>query len=104
MLMNNILITLEETKTQLVTRIDAIERDFKKGRSPDFTEHMTESENDEVLNEVCHEAQAELHQVNAALISIANGEYGHCIKCRKKIAGERLKALPYTNTCINCAQ
>ncbi|MFB1016184.1 MAG: DnaK suppressor protein [Alteromonadaceae bacterium] len=104
MLMNNILITLEEKKTQLVTRIDAIERDFKKGRSPDFTEHMTESENDEVLKGICQEAQAELRQVNAALISIENGEYGHCVQCAEKIAVGRLKALPYTNTCINCAQ
>jgi len=101
---NDISIMLKEKKAQLITRINAIQQDFKKGRPANFIGQRTESENDEVLNEVCHEAQAELHQVNAALISIANGEYGHCIKCRKKIAGERLKALPYTNTCINCAQ
>ena len=104
MLINDILIRLQEKKVELINRIDAIEHDFKKGRSADFTEQISESENDEVLKGICQEAQAELRQVNAALISIENGEYGHCVQCAEKIAVGRLKALPYTNTCINCAQ
>tara|TARA_B110000091_G_C13427717_1_gene314757 strand:- start:164 stop:478 length:315 start_codon:yes stop_codon:yes gene_type:complete len=104
MLINDILIRLQEKKVELINRIDAIEHDFKKGRSADFTEQISESENDEVLNEISLEAQTELCQVSAALIRIENGEYGHCIECTEKIAVERLKVLPYTNTCINCAQ
>ncbi len=101
---NEILSALKDKKAQLITRIDAIERDFKKGRSADFAEQTTESENDEVLDEIHHEAKAELGQINEALVRIENDEYGVCAKCTEVIAIERLKALPYANTCISCAE
>jgi len=101
---NDIKNTLKNKQSQLMVRIDAIERDFKKGRSADFAEQTTESENDEVLDEIHHEAKSELRQITAALARIENDEYGVCIKCTETIANERLKALPYANTCISCAQ
>ena len=101
---NQIETTLKEKQSQLMVRIDAIERDFKKGRSADFAEQTTESENDEVLDEIHHEAKSELRQINAALKRIESDEYGICIKCNQDITTERLKALPYANTCISCAQ
>lgn len=100
---NTILMTLKEKQAQLINRIGAIERDFRKGRPADFAEQTSGSENDEVLDEIFHEAKAELRQVNAALVRIDNGEYGYCLKCSKRIAAERLKVLPYTNICINFA-
>jgi RNA polymerase-binding transcription factor DksA len=100
---NEILIKLKEKKAQLIKRIEAIEGDFKKGRSADFAEQTTECENDEVLDEIHHEAKTELHQIKAALLRIQNDDYGVCINCAEKIAVERLKALPYANTCIDCA-
>mgnify|MGYP000025751418 FL=1 len=104
MSINDIKNALKNKQSQLMVRIDAIESDFKKGRSADFAEQTTESENDEVLDEIHHEAKSELRQINAALARIENDEYGVCIKCTEAIATERLKALPYANTCISCAQ
>ncbi|MCJ8318894.1 MAG: TraR/DksA C4-type zinc finger protein [Colwellia sp.] len=101
---NDIKNALRNKQSQLMVRIDAIERDFKKGRSADFEEQTTESENNEVLDEIHHEAKSELRQINSALTQIENDEYGVCIKCTATIATERLKALPYANTCISCAQ
>ena len=95
--------TLKNKKEQLVTRISAIEADFKKGRSADFSEQTTESENDEVLDGIHHEAKAELKLVNEALQRIEQGDYGLCRQCQEPINRERLAALPYTDTCINCA-
>lgn len=102
---------LDELKTSLATkqqelkkRIVAIENDFKKGRSQDFAEQTTETENDQVLDEIHHEAKLELSQVNEALSRIDNGNYGRCEQCDELINPQRLNALPYTNTCINCAQ
>ncbi len=91
-------------KTQLVERIAAIEADLKKGRSQDFSEQTTESENDEVLDEIHHEAKIELSLVNQAIQRIEQNKYGSCSQCEEPINPERLTALPYTNTCINCAQ
>lgn len=99
-ILNNLL----EKRVELQRRVDAIEADFKKGRSSDFAEQTTENENNEVLNEIHHEAKLELQLVNQAIIRFENDEYGICSQCSEAIKPERLKVLPYTNTCINCAK
>ena len=95
--------TLKDKQVELTTRIAAIEADFKKGRSADFSEQTTESENDEVLDEIHHEAKEELSLVNNAISKLQQGNYGICESCEDDITPERLKALPYTTTCIKCA-
>ena len=72
-----ITILLENKLTQLTKRIAAIEANFHKGRSHNFSEQATETENDDVLDEIHHEAKKELTSVKSAL--------------------------PYTTKCINCA-
>ncbi|WP_206486150.1 TraR/DksA C4-type zinc finger protein [Thalassotalea sp. G2M2-11] len=96
--------SLLNKKAELSKRIAAIEADFKKGRSADFSEQTTESENDEVLDGIHHEAKVELSLISHALERIENGSYGVCEQCDEAIAQERLKAVPYTTTCIDCAQ
>jgi DnaK suppressor protein len=94
---------LNDKQSQLLTRIHAIEQDLQQGRSQDFAEQTTESENDQVLDEIYLEAKQELLQVNLALSKLAQGSYGICSKCAEPIAVERLHVLPYASTCINCA-
>ena len=101
---NQQLSTLLKTKQQeLSKRISAIEADFHKGRSQDFSEQATETENDGVLDEIHHEAKAELRLVNEALQRIDSGLYGSCETCSEPINPDRLSALPYTTKCIDCA-
>ncbi len=100
---NAILTALTKKKQQLQQRISAIEADFKKGRSADFAEQTTESENDQVLDEIHHEAKIELQQVVEALHRLDNDQYGICSQCTETIDPKRLNVLPYTNICINCA-
>jgi len=95
---------LTEKKAQLEKRIHAIEPDFHKGRSQDFSEQATETENDGVLDEIHHEAKIELRQVVEALQRLEHDKYGLCSHCDEAINPERLHVLPYTNTCIHCAQ
>ncbi len=95
---------LENKQTQLAKRIAAIEADFHKGRSQDFSEQATETENDDVLDEIHHEAKLELSLVKLALKRITDGLYGNCIECDERINPDRLLALPYITTCIRCAQ
>jgi DnaK suppressor protein len=45
-----------------------------------------------------------LAQVEAALERIEAGIYGTCQNCNRAIAKERLDALPYTASCIQCAR
>ena len=95
---------LIEQQQQLEQRINAIDLDFKKGRSQDFAEQTSESENDEVLKRIQEEAKVELRQVNVALKRIKDGVYGVCSTCEEPINPERLTALPFANTCIHCAE
>ncbi len=45
----------------------------------------------------------ELYAVNMALQRIQAGSYGLCIECGRDISFERLKAVPWALTCIDCA-
>lgn len=94
---------LTAKQEQLTQRISAIEADFHKGRSQDFSEQATETENDGVLDEIHHEAKIELAIVKEALQRIKEGSYGSCVTCDEPINPDRLSALPYTNKCIHCA-
>lgn len=43
-------------------------------------------------------------ECNAALDRIDRGVFGQCSKCEKPISKERLDALPYARSCIECAR
>jgi DnaK suppressor protein len=45
---------------------------------------------------------AELGQIDMALDRIVAGTFGACEVCEKPISADRLRALPFTNLCINC--
>ena len=96
-------IQLESKREELSRRIEAIKGDFAKGRSADFAEQATETENDEVLKNLEFEAQHELTQVNNALHRIKLGNYGQCERCGEDIQMKRLVALPYATMCSHCA-
>ncbi|WP_198000717.1 TraR/DksA family transcriptional regulator [Gimesia fumaroli] len=46
----------------------------------------------------------ELMQIRRAISLIQEGRYGHCENCNKNIPIARLKAVPYTMFCVDCAQ
>ena len=94
---------LLELQESLSKRIDAIKRDFSRGRSADFSEQATEQENEEVLVQLKVDAEEELRLVNIALNKITEGSFGECEKCTESIAEARLTAIPYTKYCIKCA-
>ena len=40
----------------------------------------------------------------ARLVSIDDGTYGTCTNCGNPIGAERLEAIPWAPTCIDCAR
>src|SRR5262245_13344715 len=44
-----------------------------------------------------------IREIDAALNRMAAGSYGKCQKCGREVGIERLRALPATTLCINCA-
>jgi len=61
---------------------DDYERDFSLGRATD--------------------EQKILYAIDEAMKRIEDGSYGNCLQCSKAIPKKRLKALPYTELCIEC--
>lgn len=47
-------------------------------------------------------ARVELEQVELALERVREGTYGKCEDCGRRIAAERLEALPTARRCIEC--
>ncbi|MBF0489720.1 MAG: TraR/DksA family transcriptional regulator [Candidatus Omnitrophica bacterium] len=45
-----------------------------------------------------------LTSVNQAMDRIKDGSFGICFECKKPIASTRLKAIPYTVTCLKCQE
>ena len=70
----------------------------------DFDEQAIELENLDVLFELDEASRHELQQINNALERLQSGNYESCAVCGKPIGTPRLKSLPYTDTCIDCAR
>lgn len=48
--------------------------------------------------------QLELKKIEAALLRLAEGDYGYCVSCGEEIAVRRLELDPTTPVCIDCAE
>ena len=103
----------EQIRRKLIDRRDEIKGRLNKvdqdilhtngAPDPDSGEQALERENDDVLEALGGLARSELEKINIALDNIERGEYGVCTLCKESIAVERLKAIPYADRCINCA-
>ena len=85
-------------------RVEDAEDGLHKAHSRNFSEQAHEREDDEVLETLEMSAIEEITAVKAALVRIKNGTYGACTTCGEEIAEKRLKALPFANKCVDCAQ
>jgi RNA polymerase-binding transcription factor DksA len=61
-------------------------------------------ENDDVLNALNVDAKNIVMRIDNALLRIKSGEYGMCLRCGCEIPVERLRAVPYAEHCIHCAE
>ena len=69
------------------------------GDEADQASHSVERE---LLFELSDNERTMLDQIEAALRRMEKGSYGICESCRKAIARERIKALPFARYCISC--
>lgn len=94
---------LEVMKRELERRVEKARKDISALHSADWSEQVTERENEEVLAALIVEGEQELSQINQALARMDAGNYGLCASCGEPINPERLQALPFTTLCIRCA-
>ncbi len=87
-----------------------IKRSIKKGSEASVGEEPTgdiydqaSSERDRELGLLLNDREREkLHNIDEALLRIADGEYGLCEECDEEIPMGRLKVLPFTRHCVRC--
>lgn len=92
---------------ELDERLKKITDDVSHNDKPlddDFSEQAVETENDQVLDALGNATLDEISHVQEAISRIDSGTYGICVVCGKTINKERLKAIPYTVKCLQCAQ
>lgn len=94
---------LEERLARLLVRTGRIESDLRKPGDRDWQERATELENEEVLEHLGEAEREEIRQIRDALARLDAGTYGTCQRCGEPIQERRLRALPYTAICVECA-
>ena len=71
-----------------------------------YTVHMADMSADTYEREldvsIASSEQQVLYQIDEALKHLDEGTYGTCQQCSKPISLSRLKAVPYTELCIQC--
>jgi DnaK suppressor protein len=70
----------------------------------DSVDAAVDTANDEISSRLAEIESRELEQIEHALKRIRAGVYGRCEYCDGKISEPRINALPYTNSCIDCAR
>jgi DnaK suppressor protein len=102
---------LETERERLESEVEIMEREGHEALSEasgenNYRDHMAdqgtatfERELDMTLEGNVRDALA---SVRGALERIDRGEYGQCARCGKKIANERLEAIPTATLCITC--
>ncbi|QEK37880.1 TraR/DksA family transcriptional regulator [Candidatus Cytomitobacter indipagum] len=87
-------VKLEEMERELIYEISNRISKYKKEKSSEELENISNSLNDEVLMEEQRKSQKMLKEVQLALIRMQNGVYGICPKTKKTISLKRLIANP----------
>lgn len=94
---------LRKRLQSLTERLEDIDDELDEPNDPDAEERATESEGDEVLEQLANAGLQETAQIRAALRRIDEGTYGTCVTCGEPIPVLRLDAVPHASKCIGCA-
>ncbi len=100
---------LSTIRDQLKNRLETLNQRIGKtggglrtAPSANWADQATETQGDQVLDNVEGSALIEAQQVHAAIARIDDGTYGACSTCGEPIGEKRLQALPYAIQCIDC--
>lgn len=94
-------------RAELTDRKTRVHRDLKRENDAlvaDFADRAIQTQNDEPLQAIGEAVDDELHHIDVALERLDAGQYGICTSCGLRIELERLQAVPYATTCMECAQ
>jgi len=103
-----------EIKSTIISSIDAVKKEigFLKEKSqpiePDCSlgrlTRLEAMQEQELSVHMLQESIIRLNKLEYALRKVDEPEYGICVECEEPIAPARLKLMPETSKCIECAQ
>lgn len=101
------LLTLRDKLTQEVDEDLQQSRESASYRSlagdvHDSAEESVAEQLSALESEMANRHTIEIHNIDAALERIENGNYGICIECGQQISIKRLQAYPVAKRCIEC--
>jgi RNA polymerase-binding protein DksA len=98
--------SLSKLKAEIVDNLIASSKDFKEimeGMDPkDLVDAASDDIDRKMIEAIGAQELKRLKLIDSALTRIKQDKYGMCIKCGKKIPGDRLLAIPYALMCIDC--
>ena len=97
---------LHVKKAELASRVERTHRHLYQKQEPvsaNFNDQVKQTENDDLVMALDKEGQEEIAMIDLALQRIEEGTYARCRHCGQEIGENRLLAIPYTDSCINCA-
>lgn len=99
---------LQQKQKNILERIKLIEEDlagkYREEPEQNWEDEAGLTQNQDVLSSLDKSERQELWRIQHALGRLEHGEYGVCEVCGDEISDKRLKALPSTTMCIDCAQ
>lgn len=90
----------EELRLKLAEDMDLTESRYDG--TNDLGETATQMETSELHSQLAALESRELEQIELAIDKIRLGTYGQCDRCSKSIPIARLRALPFSTTCVEC--
>lgn len=109
-LLNSIRTNLEESKTQVVERIELLKQQDPFSDPDRLSDNAatdmeaTEEDSHDRTAAIIAELELKLTALDDALMRVGNGTYGICALCQKPIEEERLNIMPTATFCLSCEQ
>src|SRR5262245_65384637 len=100
--MRQILIKRRDALRQALAGDLSLLKELRAQTAGDLVDAALDSAQDEINSQLAEVESRELASIENALERMRTGHYGVCEGCGCKIKVERLNALPYATTCIEC--
>lgn len=78
------------------------ERDFRWEQLAALDAIPASEQRDDVTRVLRSNSREVLDQIESALVRLANGEYGRCLRCSRLIPDGRLEVVPMAPLCMYC--
>jgi DnaK suppressor protein len=98
---------LHQRRLAIVGGVEDTEGELKnisQEQEPELEEEAQKERIATVLEHLSNRDRQALEEIDEAIVRIVRGTYGKCLSCGRYIALERLRALPTTRLCIECAR